>query len=235
MYYFTSKVRYSETDEMGNLTLQAILDYFQDVSTFQSEELGVGVHELRKRKLFWVLNAWQIVVFRYPKLGETINVATFPYAFKGFLGLRNFFLEDESGNKIAIANSTWTLMDAEKMVPVRAPEDICEKYRLSPKLDMVYAPRKIELLTEVRACEPIMIKQYHLDMNHHVNNGQYIRIAMDALGQKGEWNQLRAEYKKSAFLGQTIYPYIAETEEKIIINLCDEEKNTYALVELARY
>ena len=39
MYYFTSKVRYSETDEMGKLTLQAILDYFQDVSTFQSEEL----------------------------------------------------------------------------------------------------------------------------------------------------------------------------------------------------
>ena len=43
MFEFTSKVRYSETDSEGKLSLPALLDYFQDSSTFQSEELGLGI------------------------------------------------------------------------------------------------------------------------------------------------------------------------------------------------
>ena len=35
MYTFDSRVRYSETGEDGLLSLPAIVDYFQDASTFQ--------------------------------------------------------------------------------------------------------------------------------------------------------------------------------------------------------
>ena len=42
-YEFTSRIRYSETDTNGNLSLEALMNYFQDASTFQSEELGVGL------------------------------------------------------------------------------------------------------------------------------------------------------------------------------------------------
>ena len=39
-YRFEGKVRYSEIGEDKCLTLPAILDYFQDCCTFQSEEIG---------------------------------------------------------------------------------------------------------------------------------------------------------------------------------------------------
>lgn len=39
MYSFKSKIRYSETDSRGRLSLEALLDYFQDCSAFQSEAL----------------------------------------------------------------------------------------------------------------------------------------------------------------------------------------------------
>ena len=45
MYTFESRVRYSETDENGLLSIAGIVDYFQDVSTFQSEDLGIGVED----------------------------------------------------------------------------------------------------------------------------------------------------------------------------------------------
>ena len=48
MYTFDSRVRYSETGEEGLLSLPAIVDYFQDVSTFQSEDLGIGIDFLKK-------------------------------------------------------------------------------------------------------------------------------------------------------------------------------------------
>ena len=34
MYAFDSRIRYSETDSEGYLTLDALLNYFQDCSTF---------------------------------------------------------------------------------------------------------------------------------------------------------------------------------------------------------
>ena len=36
MYTFDSRVRYSETDEEGRLTVTGIINYMQDCSTFQS-------------------------------------------------------------------------------------------------------------------------------------------------------------------------------------------------------
>ena len=82
MYTFDSRVRYSETDESGFLSIAGIVDYFQDVSTFQSEALGLGVEYLHGHNMVWVMSAWQIIIHRYPSLGENIVAGTFPYAFR---------------------------------------------------------------------------------------------------------------------------------------------------------
>ena len=37
-YEFEGKVRYSEIDHRATMTLPALINYFQDCSTFQSEE-----------------------------------------------------------------------------------------------------------------------------------------------------------------------------------------------------
>ena len=50
-YSFTSRIRYSEIGEDGNLTLPGLINYFQDCSTFQSEAIGEGVAELKKSRL----------------------------------------------------------------------------------------------------------------------------------------------------------------------------------------
>ena len=67
MYSFDSKIRYSECDSEGRLTLAALLNYFQDCSTFQSEALDVGIEYLKEKHLVWVLSFWQIEVERYPR------------------------------------------------------------------------------------------------------------------------------------------------------------------------
>ena len=119
MYTFDSRVRYSETGEEGLLSLPAIVDYFQDVSTFQSEDLGIGIDFLKEKDLLWVMSAWQVVVHRYPALGEKIKIGTIPYELRGFMGLRNFFMDTEDGERLAQANSVWSLINHKKGVPVR--------------------------------------------------------------------------------------------------------------------
>ena len=90
MYSFNSRVRYSEVNKDGRLKLVSLLDYFQDCSTFHSEDAGMGTEYLAGQGLAWVLNFWQIDVMRYPQLCEQITIETCPYAFKGCLGFRNF-------------------------------------------------------------------------------------------------------------------------------------------------
>lgn len=233
MYSFNSRVRYSETDSEGKLSLESLLDYFQDCSTFHSEDIGVGIEYVSRHHLVWVLSAWQIVVERYPILCENIKISTAPYEFKGFMGFRNFLMETEEGERLAYANSVWTLMDMENMRPARVTEEMKTAYVLEEPLAMNYASRKIEL-PECSCIMPeaIQMKQHHLDTNHHVNNGQYVRIAAEYLPAGIRIKQMRAEYKKQAVLGDRVYPAIYMTEKnKCTVMLNNEEKQPFCIVE----
>ena len=240
MCQFNSRIRYSEVDSSGSLSMESLLDYFQDCSTFHSEDLGVGVEYLTKRHLAWVMSSWQIVADRYPRLGERVVIGTAPYELKGFFGYRNFLMETEEGERLACANTLWTLMDMENMRPAKPTAKMLEAYVMEEKLPMDYAPRKIALPAEggIRR-ETIEIRRHHLDTNYHVNNGQYIRIAMECLPagllqkENAHIRQMRAEYKKQAHLGDRIYPVVySEGEEAAAIALNNQEGQPYCVVEL---
>ena len=53
MYTFESRVRFSEADHTELLTLPGLVNYFQDCSTFQSEDIGYGVESLKKSGQAW--------------------------------------------------------------------------------------------------------------------------------------------------------------------------------------
>jgi len=231
MYSFDSRVRFSETNQESRLTLEGIVDYFQDCSTFQSEDLGVGILPLQERKLVWVLSYWQIVIDQYPMMGDYITVCTHPHEFKSFMGLRNFYMKDARGEMIIRANSLWTLLNRETMRPCRIPEDIQAHYALEERIPMDYAHRKVAVCGEEVSLEPLAIARHHLDCNGHVNNGQYIRIAALYLPESQKIHQLRAEYKAQAHLGDIIYPYKYIDGEKTIITLCNERKEPYIVAE----
>ena len=231
MYAFDSRIRYSETDSEGELTLNALLNYFQDCSTFHSEDVGLGIGYMRELGQAWVLSSWQIVVDRYPRLGERVKIVTLPYELKGFLGYRNFAMLDEEGNYLAKANSLWSLLDMTTGKPVAVNEAMHKGYGIDEKLDMDYAPRKITVPEGGQLLEPIGVKKHHLDTNHHVNNGQYVNIAMEYLPDDFLIHQMRAEYKKQAFLDDVLYPYIVSVESSYVVSLRDEEGRPYVSVE----
>ena len=234
MYTFESRVRYSEVGEDGRMTLQSLLDYFQDCSTFHSEDIGLGVDYFRQIHQVWLLSAWQICVNRYPKVYEQIVIGTAPYDFRGFIGCRNFEMKTKEGEVLAYANSIWSLMDTEKMVPVKPNEKMLAGYVLEEKYPMAYAPRKIAVPKDGADEEAFTVKPHHLDTNHHVNNGQYVRMAMDYVQEKFEVRQLRVEYKMQALLGDIIYPVVCGGEGTYVVSLNNEDEKPYCIVEIKK-
>lgn len=233
MYTFDSRIRYSEIDFSGKLSMASLINYFQDASTFQSEDIGLGVDHLKKTHLVWVLSAWQIVVERYPNYGEQVTIGTMPYDMKGFLGYRNFCMLDKDGNYIAKANSLWSLLNTDTGRPVPVPEDMLAAYPLEEKLDMEYAPRRIVIPKGGMKQEPIVVKKHHLDTNHHVNNQQFIAMAMEYLEEGFAVGQVRAEYKMQAFLDDVLTPCVARENNRVVVTLEDEKGSPYVVVEFA--
>lgn len=232
IYTFDSRVRYSEVDHKGTLTLPAMMNYLQDCSTFQSEDIGVGLAALRERHRVWLLSYWQVEIRRFPKLGERITVGTMATGFRGFFGNRNFYIDDADGDRLACANSIWVFMDAQTGRPIKPGEEEIAPYGLEDPLEMEYEGRKIGLSQEGQALEPFPVRRTHIDTNEHVNNSQYIQMVMDVLPGDMEVHRLRVDYKKSAVMGDIIFPRISREEGRTVVELCDEAGHAYVVAEL---
>lgn len=232
IYEFSGRVRYSEIDHRGTMTLPALINYFQDCSTFHSESIGLGMERLKLKKKAWVLSYWQIIIDRYPKLYEKITTGTFATEFKGLFGNRNFYMKDEEGRRIACANSIWVFMDLEKGRPCRPAEEDIAPYGVNEPLDMPYEDRKISVPEVFGDREPFPVRKYHIDTNEHVNNCQYVQMALEMLSGDISVRQVRVDYKKSAVLGDIIYPGVAQDQGRIVTELRDENKRPYAVIEM---
>ena len=188
---------------------------------------------VKGRNQTWVLSSWQVVVNRFPAMGEQVVTGTGPYDFKGFTGFRNFYMDTrdgESGWHMPLpAGRTWIWpRDFPRGI---TPEDTAG-YELVEKLDMDYAPRKISLPQSAgEAKEAFSVQKHHLDTNHHVNNCQYIRMAQDFLPEGFAIHQMRAEDKKQAVLQDTICPVVYPEKDRVIIVLNNEEQTPYSIVE----
>lgn len=233
MYSFRSRVRYSEVGRDKKLSLNSLINYFQDCSTFHSQDIGLGIHRLEQEGKAWLLSSWQIDVERYPDLFEEIEICTWPYDFKGFYGMRNFCLKDQSGKMLARANSLWIYMDRSSGRPVRIPEEEARAYAVEERLPMDYMGRKLPMPDDMEMKAPLKILKHQIDTNDHVNNGQYVGMAADFLPEGFSIGRMRAEYKMSAKLGDTVTPYTKEEDGICTVALCDEKKKPYAVVEFS--
>ena len=232
MYSFKTNVRFSEVDNTQTMTLPAIVNYFQDCSTQQSEELGLGLKKLYEKGKAWILSSWQIEVERYPEIGEKIEVCTWPTAFKGLFGNRNYCIKDSNNEIIAKAHSVWVFMDIAKGRPTKPDVEDIAHYELEEPLDMNLESRKIKVPAECVEVAKMPVYRYQIDTNDHVNNCQYIQMALEASPEQNKAKRVQVEYKKSAVFGDEIYLKLDVSDNKTVV-LTDEENNVFTIVKFA--
>ena len=130
----------------------------------------------------WVLSRTELVMDRYPALGETIRAQTFPTPNKRWFFPRYFLFYDEKDRVIGKAGTLWLLMDfAERKMAIsqgvlgRLPDNA----DITPPLGM---PGNIPLLEG----DPLPLTREpaytDIDINGHVNNTRYADWLCDALG-----------------------------------------------------
>ena len=232
-----SKERMTELKKMADdnnieLTYSLGLDPRFDVSSADENIRQGGIEYLKKTRHAWWLSSWQIIIDRYPVLGEEIVISTWPYDFKGIYAYRNFTIQDKAGNYLVRANSIWFFYDLEAERPARIRLEDVERYGTGEeRLDMEYAPRRITVPEEYEEKEPILVMKHHLDTNHHVNNAQYVEIVREFLPEHFQIGEMRVEYKKAAVLGDVIYPKVKIKDHQAVVALENEQGKPYAVVQ----
>lgn len=218
MFEFESKIRYSEVDYRGKLNLLGMVNYFQDCSTMQSEGIGAGIEVLHDKNLVWVLSTWNIEVKRFPNMDEEIVIGTFPYAFRNYFGMRNYYMKTKDGEILAMADSMWTLLNYKESSIATVPEELRALYPPEQKLPMEYYKGRIKVPETLKPAAPIPIQYHHLDANMHVNNGRYVEMALDNIPTK-DYTRLRVEYRKMALGKDILTPFIGEDNDSYIVVL----------------
>ena len=209
VFEYTDTIRYSKVDGELKLSVPALIDYFQDAAISQSEELGVGTKVLNARSFAWFLISWDVRIRRMPELNERIVVGTYPYHFRGMLGNRAVYMRTADGEMLAEADARWALMDTSRMRMAKIPEDILARYELGDGPLFESRGRKIEVPEGGASYEPVPVQEYMLDNNGHVNNGQFVHLAMSYAPKGAKVAELRVEYKKQARPGEVITPVVA--------------------------
>ncbi len=235
MYQFTTRVRYSQIDSEGRITPQAVIDLFQDCANFHSLSVGASIDFFKKQKKAWVLSAWQIVLDAYPAMGDEVVVKTAAYEFNHMFGMRNFVLAAPDDKSYVRANSYWVLLDTETGRPLRITQEDGAIYGQDQPIEMDYAPRKLPVPRNTVPGEAVRVMKRHLDTNQHMNNGQYVQLAMEYLPEDFDLGQIRVEYKISAKRGDVIVPHYQMEENGLAVVLKDHrESRIFAVVYLER-
>ena len=234
IYESTDTVRYSKVDGELNLTIAAMIDYFQDAAIEQSEALGVGTKAINARNLAWFLTSWDVRIHRMPELNEKIVIGTYPYYFRGMLGKRAVYMKTEDGEILAEGDAQWALMNTAEMRMTRIPEDLLAAYELGD--GPLFESRNRRILAPDGAgkdYDDVPVQEYMLDNNGHINNGQFVRLGMSYMPTDRGFTWLRVEYKKQARLGDVLRPVRFSDDDRDVVVLKNGDDGA-CILELCR-
>jgi len=191
------------------MALPGLMDYVQEVSYFHTHSID-GLFEYYDRmNLVWVLTHWHVEVARQPRVGEHINISTWPVQFKGYFGERGFAATDSAGETILRANSNWLMLDRNVLKPARASEELIAKY--GPPYP--FPIEKNFALPKPDGFATLSTHKYtptrrDIDTNNHVNNVRYLEWVCchipDDIYHNYRAQSLKVAYKKETLLGDDL-------------------------------
>ena len=220
MYSLNYKVTTSTCDSDGKLKLYSALQMMQDCSEMWIDsEQGVKDY-FEKENMAQLLASRQVEVIRRPSFKEELTVTTSVYGMKSMFGFRNTFIYDAEGLPCYRTWSMGAFVDKGTGKLKKVDDQTISTMLLEPKLDMNYKDRRIILPKEGgTVLAPVAVQRADIDYNKHVNNANYIRMAMELLPEGFEVKGLRVEYRVPARLNDQLVPTVYQQDGLFIVAL----------------
>ena len=220
MYSLKYKVTTSTCDSEGRLKLYSALQMMQDCSEMWIDSEPAVKRYFAEQNMAQLLATRQVEVIRVPEYKEELTVTSTVYGMKPMFGFRNTFIYDAEGKPCYKTWSMGAFVDRATGKLKRVDAATIDSMTLEPQLEMNYKDRRIALPKEGgEMLEPIRVLRADIDYNKHLNNANYVRMAMELLPEEFTVSGLRVEYRVAAKLGDLLVPTIYRNGEAVIVSL----------------
>jgi medium-chain acyl-[acyl-carrier-protein] hydrolase len=175
------RIHVYETGPDGHLNLHSLFNYLQDIASDHAIRLGFGRDDLLRANRFWVLSRIYAEIGEMPVWEDAILVRTWPNGTDRLFALRNFEVTFTDGRPIALATSSWLILDRATKKVQRPDETLSRFYSdLIPNKSPLRYPGKLEFENKGdQEQQPYKIKVSDLDINLHTNNVKYLNWVTD--------------------------------------------------------
>jgi medium-chain acyl-[acyl-carrier-protein] hydrolase len=176
-------VHYYEIDRKRRLTLPALIRYFEDIATLDSEARGFTLDYYDRSGHGFMLLKWDIAVHSWPGFNETVKITTRPSAYRRFLANRGYVVRGNDGRVLADARSVWLYADTGTRRPARVPDELYAGFGVAREssFDML---EDLHPTVEGLCRLGIKVQPGDIDMYRHVNNVRYVEWALESLPEE---------------------------------------------------
>jgi acyl-ACP thioesterase len=200
-------VRTYECQADGNIKINSLMQYLQEVAAVHAEQLGFGYGKLNEINGYWVLSNIRIEITKLPKWNDEVAVKTWPSGYTRLIATREFIGRDGYGFELFRASSEWLVLGKQNNraknifhldlgLPKTGPKAISEELK------------RLELRTDYREAERVRVPYSSIDLNGHVNNTEYVRWGINALRRtlefSGNIRSAQATYLSEVFEGDEL-------------------------------
>lgn len=196
-----------ESDSTGKMLPTTAMNYFQEVSTNQGNELGIGGEFLNENNLAWFLVKYHIKFISYPLYQDQVTVTTQATGMEKFCATRRFTFLDETGVVKVIADTQWLLInrETEKMERIDEHPEM-NAYECHDKGEPIF--KKMRKIDHIDLEKKFGVRFLDIDFNHHVNHVKYLAWAIEVLPLEvvkvKSLKEAKIVYKAQCFYGDQV-------------------------------
>jgi len=235
MYSLNYKVTTSTCNSDGELKLYSALQMMQDCSEMWIDSEPTVKDYFTRQYMTQLLASRQVEVIRVPRYKESLTVTTSVYGMKPMFGFRNTFIYDADGNPCYKTWSMGAFVDKSTGRLKKVDEPTILSLTLDQQQEMTYRDRRIIVPKEGGTqMEAVSVMRADIDYNNHMNNANYVRIAMELLPSDFEVSGFRVEYRVAARLGDVLSPSLYHVADGIIIVVLSIDSEVAAIMEFSR-
>jgi len=193
-----------EVDAFNTLTLPALSGFLGEIAGAHAAELGVGLETLLAKGVTWVLGRQRIENPLPVRLGEEIEIETWPAGIDRLAALRDFTVRRLDGTEVARATTRWFVLDVATRRPLRPESVLDPRFPRPPTPPVLPPPGKLPALARWEQQKRFHVRYGDIDLNLHVTNTSYVTWAMEAV-PRDVWQGSRLAAAEVSFLAECLY------------------------------
>ncbi|MDP8208839.1 MAG: thioesterase [Candidatus Electryonea clarkiae] len=177
----TYKIRDYEVRPDARVSIAVIADFLQDAAGHHAEGMNLSGYRLYEDGYAWVLTRLKISMTRYPRMGETLLIETWPTGLEKYIASRDFLLKTDKGEACGVATSAWVALNIEsrKMDPL--PDYVNLEHEPRKERALEFSSRSLPRLKNHEYALTFKVRESDLDFNNHVNNAHYLSWALESI------------------------------------------------------